>query len=254
MKLPPLFPDLSTRATQAEYMDDPDCNLDRLHRTLDQFALINRLFTRVRHLLDIHVVRSMQRDPGRVYHLVDLGAGACDVPAWLLRHCAARGLRLRISACDHDPRVVAFARRRHGHLAGLDILCRDATDLGDLAPIDFIFASHLLHHLPDRAVVDLLRTLPRTGAHVVLLNDIERRRSAYVSFYAAARFLFRGSYAFEDGLLSIRKSFRPHELQALLAGGSVPPYQIDRVFPARIVLRRQHDTHGSLSRPSRCRE
>ena len=57
------------------------------------------------------------------------------------------GLRLRITACYHDPRVTAFAMRRYGVVEGLDIVETDALEVFDLAPFDFVFANHLLHHL-----------------------------------------------------------------------------------------------------------
>lgn len=238
MKRPPLFPALDRRATAPERMDDPHADRDTLYRTLRQFAWINRWLTRAHFLLARTILPDMRRDPERLHHLVDLGAGACDIPARFLKRCARENLRLRVTACDHDPRVVAFARRRYGHVEGLTIARRDAADLGDLKPIDYLFASHLLHHLPEPNIVALLHNLAHSGARIVLLNDIERSRAAYLGFYVAASLLWRRSYAREDGLLSIRKGFRPAEWRAVLAacGEEGRSYRIERLAPARIVL------------------
>lgn len=238
MSRPPLLPDLSLRCMEDEWMDDPNCDLARLHRTFGQFAMINAVLTRVRFLLRKHVLPVMALEPERTYHLVDIGAGPCDVPVWLLKVCRARGLRLRVTACDNDARAVAFARERYGHMEGLTIVPRDAMHLDAPGRVDFVFANHLLHHLPDERIVSLLQSLPQTGARVILLSDIARCRGAYVAYYLLTWLLFRRGYAFEDGLLSIRKGFRARELQGYLraCGREGRGYRIERVFPARLVL------------------
>lgn len=203
-----LPPEFSLRARESELMDQPDCDPEKLTRTLDQFHQINRLFSRVRPLLRETVLTDMQ--PGQPYHLVDLGAGACDIPVWLLAAARKRGLDLRITAVDADPRAVSYAKERHGRTPGLDIRAGDALNLEALAPFDYLFANHFLHHLPDDAVHQLLADASRLARRGFVFSDLRRSRWSYAGFSLFAR-IYRNSFARQDGLISIRKGFLPSD-------------------------------------------
>jgi 2-polyprenyl-3-methyl-5-hydroxy-6-metoxy-1,4-benzoquinol methylase len=222
------FSDFRTRATEDELMDHPDCDGAQLFRTLDQFHGINRLFSRVRGLLARTVLADIR--PGSPRHLIDLGAGACDIPVWLLSVAEKRGLDLRITAIDTDPRVVGYARERYGHVPGLNILEHTALDLDSLAPFDYLFANHFLHHLPDEVIPTLLSDAHRLSRRGFVISDLRRSPWSYLGFSLIAH-IYRDSFARTDGLISIRKGFRPSDFSA------VPfPLHIRTRLPGRIQL------------------
>ena len=64
-----LASDLRCRAPGPELMDAPDCDETMLLRTIDQFRIINPLFSRYRAVLNRWVLQDMLRDSGREYHL-----------------------------------------------------------------------------------------------------------------------------------------------------------------------------------------
>ena len=92
--------DFSRRADLTERMDEPDCCETMLFRTLDQFRLVNRAFSRYTTLLNRYVGQEMCKAPEREYCLIDLGAGGCDIARWLTRQTRRRHLRLRVLAVD----------------------------------------------------------------------------------------------------------------------------------------------------------
>jgi len=234
----PVLPSFRERAREAEWMDDPTSDRVRLERTLRQFVAVNRLFTRVRRVLRREVIAAMQRDPARPYRLLDLGAGGCDTQVWLLRRARRLGLDLCVTACDHDARVVEYARRRHGGQAGLSIVRSDAMQALRGTGADFVFGNHLLHHLDDAACVEILRAVARMPGARGVFCDIERSAAAYAGYAVAAALLFRNSFAFRDGLLSVRRGFRRAELLVLAdrAGGR-ERWSVQRLFPHRLVLK-----------------
>lgn len=235
----PFYPDLRRRTDMPERMDARDSDPVKLARTLEQFDRVNRLFSRAQFLLRRFVLKQMALDPAREYHLIDLGAGACDLAAWLLEASRIRGLRLRVTACDHDPRVVAFARARYGDNARLSIVGRDVRELSDLPAFDFVFANHLLHHLDDARLGDLFARLAGFPSVGILFNDLRRTRLAYSAYYLLSPLLFADSFARYDGLLSIRKGFREDELDAIITqstGGRLGAYTLFKLPPNRIVF------------------
>ena len=236
----PIFPDLSRRAAIPELMDNPDSDLRRLERTLKQLGFINRFFTGTRALLKEAVLKPMMQHPNRRYHLVDLGAGGCDTMIWLLDAAAKRQLDLHVTACDHDPRVIRFAQARAGQREDLTILRRDVMALDDLHPVDVIYANHLLHHLTNDRIAQLLTYLAGFEKTVVVMSDIRRCWLTYAAYYLLTTVFYRNSFARYDGLLSIRKGFRVDELRAVTgaACASGPPFHVGRRFPGRVILRR----------------
>jgi ubiquinone/menaquinone biosynthesis C-methylase UbiE len=222
--------DFSKRSTDAELMDLPDADEARLFRTLDQFQHINRVFSQVRPLLRKTILRDMQ--PGTDYHMIDIGAGACDIPIWMLHEAGKRGLTLRITAVDSDPRVVRYARERHAQIEGLSIHEADALKLGECDPFHYVFANHFLHHLPDEVIPQLLRDLHRLSQRGFVISDLRRSRWSYLGFSLVSR-LYRDSFARTDGLISIRKGFQPADIQRYAPD---LPLKIQTALPGRIQL------------------
>lgn len=234
----PLFPNLAGRADVAERMDDPQADPRQLARTLAQFRTINRFLTRERFLLRKHVISRMVQEPDRVWDLLEIGSGGCHTAVWLLRHGRKLGLHLRVTACDHDPRAVAYARRKYPGEAGLTLLEEEVFDAIDSVPADFVFANHFLHHLSEQNIVECLRRLGHMRNVEVVLTDLRRSHYAYLGFFLLTMALFKGGFVREDGLMSIRRGFTVEEMESLVAraGSQDIVYSVSALFPARIAV------------------
>ncbi|HMP72017.1 MAG TPA: methyltransferase domain-containing protein [Kiritimatiellia bacterium] len=228
--------DFRVRWTGLEKMDDPNCDEQMLLRTLDQFTLVNRLVSRYRSVLRRWVLEDMAKNSDRSYHVVDIGAGGADISVWLLRSARRRGLRLKVSAVDSDPRILDYVRGRWGRESGLQILQGDLRDPDSLPEADYLICNHVLHHLPDEAIPGALRLFEQKSRLLWLINDLHRSFSAYLGFQVLGRF-FRSSFTFEDGLISIRKGFKKNEMSTIIGLANLNgTAQIHRILPARIVL------------------
>ena len=100
-------------------MDDAQCDSEQLLRTVDKFRIINLLMTRYRRVVRRWLLADMLASPERTYRVADLGAGGCDIPAWLLDEAARLGLRLSVLAVEADERVAAHAAETWRHKRGL---------------------------------------------------------------------------------------------------------------------------------------
>lgn len=203
------FDQFKHRATDAEQMDSLSSDESMLIRTLDQFHQINMLFSRVRGLLRQTILKELK--PGHAYHLLDLGAGACDIPVWLLQQARTKNIDLRITAIDADPRVVRYSRERYGQVQGLTIQEADALHLDELVPFDYIFANHFLHHLSTPQIETLFSQALQHATHGFVFSDLRRSPWSYLGFSIFAH-IYRNSFSREDGLLSIRKGLRKEDL------------------------------------------
>lgn len=229
--------DLSIRAEIVEKMDRLDSSEDQLFRTLDQFQLVNRIFSRYQGALTRSVLQDMAKDRSRSYRLADLGAGGCDIARWLIRRCRVRGLRLEIVAVEHDPRIARYVRVASADYPEIQVVETDALISELWQGSDYIFANHLLHHLSNEECIELIRQIDRSGPRLYLLNDLIRSTWAYYGFWLAASPFFRDSFIVEDGLASIRRGFTLSEVRTLVRTAMpIYPVAIRRHLPSRFLI------------------
>jgi 2-polyprenyl-3-methyl-5-hydroxy-6-metoxy-1,4-benzoquinol methylase len=198
----------------AELIEDVTGSIRLYRRTLEQFALINRLLSGSRGLIRRHALRPMLRCPEKTYTFLDVGCGSADLSRWILRIAARRGLNLRVVALDYDARAVEVARDLSADLPGLVIRQGDVRSLEMKA--DFVFCNHLLHHFEDEEIPVVLRSLRSAAGLRVIVNDVRRSALAYVLFWFFATVFLRGSHHRHDGRLSILKGLRAGELRSIL--------------------------------------
>lgn len=217
-----IVPRLAQRDTGArERMDDPHCDLATLERTYAQFRVVNALVAGWRGTYRTHL-RPLLR-AGEVTTLLDVGSGGGDLARALARWARRDGFDLRVTAIDPDPRADAWARRQRP-VPGVRFRRTSSSELvANGESFDLVVSNHLLHHLDPAQLQELLADSQRLARRAVVHSDIQRSRIAYALFSAATLLLFRGSFIREDGLISIRRSYRAAELRLLLpAGWGVP--------------------------------
>jgi len=231
--------DFSIRATDDELMDLPDSPARLLGNTLRQFRWINRTLTPCHRLFRRHVLRRMRRDRHRAWTMLDIGAGGCDLPIWLVDRCRRERLDLTVTGVDHDARVVEFARRHlHDH-PEITVVQGDALSLVDIPPgrWDFIVSNHFLHHLSTPRIGECLRQVTRACREGSFMSDLVRSRLSYWLYTACARACLRDSFAYDDGRLSIRKSLSLREARRLVADDpELASVRVHSMFPGHLVF------------------
>ncbi len=213
--------DLSRRATGPELLDEgvPE---EEARRSLGDLRLVNRWLGGRRSLGD--AVRPCLREGGR---LLDVGCGSADLPAFLLRsfphRITAVGLDIKLLHLQQAPpevhRVVADVR-------ALPFAPRS---------FDVVTASLFLHHFDAPEVPLVLRALFDLARRALVVNDLRRARVPLVFGRAVFPWVFRSPVSVSDGLLSIRRGFRPEELRAGFAEAGIAKVTIRRRFPYRLV-------------------
>lgn len=224
-----MFPSLAKRAPDLrERMDDPACNLERLHATYRQFSAVNQLFAAWRAVYARYLRPQLTGSPAT---LLDIGCGGGDLARKLATWAARDGLELHITAIDPDERAFEYARAQPSapNVTFCQALSSDLVATGE--QFDVVVSNHLLHHLQDEELKNLCRDSERLATNLALHNDIRRSALAYAGF-TATRLFFRDSFIVEDGLTSIRRSFVPQELQTL----APPGWTVEGAFPYRNLL------------------
>ncbi len=220
--------------TALELMDDPDCDLRLLERTYGQFAVVNRLVSGWRRIY-VETLRPVLAATPRPT-LLDVGFGGGDIPRQLARWAQRDGLDLAVTAIDPDPRAAAYVAR----VPSGSVEFRRATSADLVAEgrtFDVVVSNHLLHHLDPDALHRLLADSERLAGRLALHNDLRRSVVAHRAYAVATRPLAGSSFLHADGLLSIRRSYRPPELD-----GVRPRWTVRAAPPFRLLL--EHDARA----------
>jgi 2-polyprenyl-3-methyl-5-hydroxy-6-metoxy-1,4-benzoquinol methylase len=220
-----------------EWMDQPDCDRDKLFNTYRQFETINKLLSGWRSIFHQFLKPVIEANNGSAT-LLDIGCGGGDIIRYLDQLCRKNGYLVDFTGLDPDPRAKSYfvENTESDRIRFLDGNSRHLTDEGH--SYDVVISNHLLHHLQDHEVQALCRDAERLGKHLVLFNDIERSDIGYGLFAITTPLLFRRSYISPDGKRSIRRSFRKKELQKLLPDN----WHVNRQFPFRLLaVKQNHD-------------
>ncbi len=219
---------LSRRDTEVrELMDDPHCDPDRLRRTLERFAIVNRLVAGWGRAYRRHVRPALaaaeQQQAGRL-RLLDIGCGGGDVLRHLVVLARADGFGVEALGIDPDARSLAVATAAPT-VPGVRFRRAHSSDLvAEGAQFDVVVSNHVLHHLTDAERDAVFADSARLAGRVAVHSDIERSAVAYAGYAVGILPFAAGTFLRTDGLRSIRRSHTRDELAA-----AVPPgWRVER--------------------------
>lgn len=217
-------------------MDDPECDSVKLIRTVQQFKVINPLFSASRKLIKKYFLKQLSPHTETPYTFVDLGAGGCDIALWVSSWCRKRDINIKIICIENDPKIVPYAQEQISSRDEISLLPVSAFDIPQKTKYDFIYSNHFLHHLPDSAINKLLPILDRVGKGF-LMNDLKRSVSSYIGYKIFAGLFLHRSFANYDGGLSILRGFIKTELDTLIRESAVNSLiAVKESSPGRIFL------------------
>jgi len=179
-------------------------------------AFTNRWFGGTRIVLRRLEAWTADWPRGRRLTIADVGCGGADIPVAVARWAERRGLVARITAVDLVPEIVRLARERARGTPEVTVIRANAlawlrTRRGRF---DVVTASLFLHHLPDAKLVPLVRAMADAARVGVVIGDLARTRAGWLGVGALSH-LLGNAVVRHDGPLSVRRAFRPAELDRL---------------------------------------
>lgn len=239
------------QADLVERMDAEDADPNQLEQTYADFYVLNRLISQWNRVYAKYIrpqAEETQRQ-GRVFTIIDVGCGGGDIAFFLYNWLKKDGINAHITGVDIDDRAIAWAKANRIMLAdseqinqhistGLFFECVSTTDLlRRNRRVDLVINNHVLHHIHLEKINHFLNECAALGTRVIC-NDLERSSLAYTLFSVCFPLRYRSSFIYEDGRISLKKSFRKDELKALSPTG----WKVQKLFPFRLLL-----THEATS-------
>lgn len=153
------------------------------------------------------------------FTLVDVGFGHGDMLRAIAGWARRRGIAARLTGVDLNPKSAAVARAATDPALGIDYVSGDAAALG-FTP-DFVVSSLVTHHMEDDEIIRFLQWMEASAARGWFVNDLHRHPVAWAGFGALATVMRWHPIVRHDGMLSVRRSFRRADWQALIAAAGI---------------------------------
>jgi len=172
--------------------------------------------------------------PGERIRILDVAAGAADIPRALVDWGRLRGFNLTVTALDLDRGALDYARGDAG-VDGIGYLCADVLRMPcRQGTFDYVISSLFFHHLTDDQIVSVLFAFDRIAKRGIVVNDLIRRWRAWA--WTKLFTTFSNPILKNDGPLSIRKSLRVEEAEALVAHARLPYLRVETHFGHRMTI------------------
>lgn len=232
------FTSLRAPIDAEEEMDAAELPPARYARVLADLSRINALTLAARPtlgFLDRVAARGVGTKPWRI---LDVGFGSGDMLARIDRWGTRRGVALDLVGIDLNPNSAPVAAARLGARAQLV-----AGDYRDLAGQgwDIVLSSLVTHHMSAAQRREFLRFMDAESARGWLVNDLHRQRLPFAGYPLLAALARVDPIVRRDGQLSVGRSFRRAEWQAMLADAlpeTAAHARIFRSFPYRLCVER----------------
>lgn len=216
--------------TDLEWMDRPDCDLDKLYKTYQYFDLINRYLSRWKWIYTHYLKPHLKKDNPNT--LLDIGFGGADIIRYIDQWSKKDGYDVRITGIETDQRALDYVKRQSWP-SNIQFKKESVTKLvTDHQTFDFIISNHLLHHLAKEEIIQLFKESEILCRKEVLFNDIQRSDLGYLLFKIITTPFFRDSFISYDGQLSIKRSFTFNEMKDLVPN----TWAIHRISPYRLLI------------------
>ena len=230
------FASLATPIEREEEMDAVELPPTRYARVLRDLSRINAL-TLARRPTVGFLERVRARGVGtKPWRILDVGFGAGDMLARIARWGDKRGVALDLVGVDLNRKSEAVAAMRLGARARL--ITGDYRALAGQG-WDIILSSLVTHHMTPAQRTEFLRFMEGEAARGWLVNDLHRQRLPFAGFPLLATLAWTDPIVRRDGQLSVGRSFRRAEWQAMLAEAmpdTAGKCRIFRSFPYRLCV------------------
>lgn len=231
---------LRHRSVEPEWMDGEDVSPAEFAACIEDLARVNTM-TLARPPTLAFIDRAVREAPdGSPVTIVDVGFGAGDMLRAVARRLARAGQDARLIGYDINPRSEPVAQRLTPAHLNIEHRTGNAYDIGQDEPVDLIISSLVTHHMTDAEIVRFLTWSEGKARLGWFVNDLHRHWFPFHGFRLLSAVMRWHPFVRHDGPLSIARSFRRADWQALLEqAGLERKARIRWRFPFRYCVERR---------------
>lgn len=212
---------LQERSTEPELMDNDDISNAEYRQCLADLASVNRI-TRT-HQATLHWLDQAIRclPANTPITILDVACGQGDLLRMIRCFADQRHLKITLQGLDMNPNSAVVARQATPSSMNITYYTGDVFKFTPTQSPDFIVSSQFTHHLSDSQVVSFLQWMEQYARHGWFIADLQRHPLAYYGYALLARLARWHPIVRHDGAVSVARSFRRADWQALLARAGI---------------------------------
>ena len=158
----------------------------------------------------------LQKDPERSYRILDLGTGSADIPQGIVRWARRHQIKVELIATDINAYTCAYAHRCMADFPEIKIVAADVFNLPFADDsFDYTHAAMFTHHFTQEECAEILKIMYAKSTRGVIINDLHRHPFAYYAIKFLTRLFSKSRLVRNDGPLSVHRSFRAADIEAL---------------------------------------
>jgi len=210
-----MFVDTSKRSNASEIMDNFMMEGEILRDALDKIASINRLLggNKVTLAGVKHLLKTVNKN--EEIRILDVGCGNGDMLRALADHAIKKNLKFELMGIDANNFTIGHARQLSVAYPNISYTCADIfEEIQTTAPYHIILCTLTLHHFTDTDIIRLLKNFHDKTSLGIVINDLQRSALAYYLFTALCFVFDLNQMSKDDGLVSILRGFKKHDLLA----------------------------------------
>jgi ubiquinone/menaquinone biosynthesis C-methylase UbiE len=159
------------------------------------------------------------------------------MPEALARWARRAAIPVRIYALDLQRSHLGWARRNIQGCQQLTFIQGDARALPFAdASVDFVISSLFMHHFTATTLVQVLPRWARLARRGLIMTDLVRHPAPYWFMKVAGPVFARSAITRHDAAVSIRRAYRPEELQRIALEAGFPEAHVYTCLPYRMIL------------------
>jgi ubiquinone/menaquinone biosynthesis C-methylase UbiE len=213
------------RTVTPEWLDTDAGTREEVRSSLADLRLVNRWFGGASTMCSL-LERVALRTGAQRLEVLDVASASGDIPVMALNQLRNRGIELQVTLLD---RAASHMNGSFRAVVG-DALALPFAD----ESFDVVSCSLFAHHLEPDELRQFAREALRIARSAVLINDL-RRNLLHLAFVYAALPLF-SRLTRHDAPISIRRSYTPEEMRAILSEAHPGEIEIHRHYFFRIGL------------------
>ena len=204
------------RSEEAEIMDDFELKGEELEQTLSDLEKINKWLGG--NKITLNGIRELLKDTpdNTVVRIADVGCGSGAVLREIANWGRSQKFELVLIGIDANPYAIEIAQRRSNYYPEINFEALNIfSEEYQLQDYDIVLCTLTLHHFKNEEILELLNTFKTQSNIGVIINDLQRSKTAYILFQAFCKVFINNEIARKDGLTSILRGFKKKDLKKL---------------------------------------
>src|ERR1700694_2243438 len=210
-----MFEKFRQRSYELEHLDIGDYTSTEYEGCIVELQRVNRWLGDESALRD-SLLKEIARAGLRSFSFLDVGAGSGELLRVGAKWARETNRRASFVGLELNERSAGAILEESREFPEISSVRGDAFRLPICdGEFDYAICSLFTHHFRDERVVDLMREMSRVAGRGIFVIDLHRDPVAYYFYTTVGRLFLHNRLIREDGALSIRRSFKPAELQRL---------------------------------------